>query len=270
MNFFDRFTHPHLIAGHRGFRSAYPENTRCAFDAAIGRCDFLELDIRLSRDGEPVIIHDATLHRTSNAARIAKSLNKMTLNVADWDLVDLRQPDMGSWFLDADPFATIAAGTVKPDELQPLMPQIIMTLDELLAMAGEKAVPLNIELKDLEENKPGQSIVELVINAVYTANMADMVVLSSFNHEYLRQSHALAPNLSTAALQKLAHPADLIKYLRDLGVCAYHPADKLVDPPLVAALRDAGFIINVFTVNDKNRQKYLYEIGVTAFLTDFL
>ncbi len=271
MNFFNQFIDPHLIAAHRGFRFNYPENTRCAFEAAVGRCDFIEVDIRLSRDNVPVIIHDATLIRTSNAATMAATLGKTTLQVADWRLAELRELDMGSWYLDEDPFNTIEDGIVNQEMLKSLMPQTIMTLDELLSWAVANKNPINIEMKDPAENgRVNHKFVEIVVDAIYRKNVAERVLLSSFNHEDLRHIRQIAPDLSTAALQKTAHHSDLIKYLHNLGVCAYHPSEQIINPLLVATLRDAGFIVNVFTVNDRKRQRELYELGVTMIITDSL
>ena len=66
MNFIELFTKPNLIGAHRGDRSREPENTLRALRSSIGKCDFIEIDVQLTKDLEPVIIHDDTLGRTSN------------------------------------------------------------------------------------------------------------------------------------------------------------------------------------------------------------
>ncbi len=270
MNFFEQFSRSGLLAAHRGFRFHYPENTLCAFAAAVGRCDFLETDIRLSRDQVPVVLHDATLERTSNAATLAGRSTPSSLAVRDWSLAELRRLDMGSWFLDADPFAAIASGTIQVEELRPLMPQTIMTLDELLAWSEKNALPLNIELKDLTETGGREPLPEIVLESIRQAGAGNRVVLSSFNHDYLRRINTLAPDLTTAALQKAAHPPDLIPYLRSLGVSAYQPNKRIIDTVDIAALAAANIIVNVFTVNDPKEQQELYARGVLAVFADML
>ena len=265
MNFFDQFDKHGLLAAHRGFRYYYPENTLCAFDAAVDRCDFLEMDVRLSRDGVPVIIHDASLERTSNAA--VKAAGK-SLKVADWTLAELRQLDMGSWFLTTDPFSAIADKAVRRQKLQTLMPQTIMTLDEFLAWAKKKKMLLNIELKDLTDSS--QALPEIVLESIDQARAGDTILISSFNHNYLRRIKELAPNQTTAALQVNSHPPYLIDYLHELGVSAYHPNEKMVTANNVAALTAAGFTVNVYTVNNRQRQQELYGFGVRAIFTDIL
>jgi glycerophosphoryl diester phosphodiesterase len=78
-----------LIIGHRGSSAAAPENTIAAFTRAFrDGADGIEFDIRLARDGVPVVIHDATLMRT---AQIPGS-------VSDFTGSELGRIDVGSWF----------------------------------------------------------------------------------------------------------------------------------------------------------------------------
>ena len=74
-----RPAHRPLIIAHRGFRACYPENTPLAFAKSLGRCDLIELDVRLSQDGQVVVFHDAYLGRTSDAEQVALSLGKTSL-----------------------------------------------------------------------------------------------------------------------------------------------------------------------------------------------
>ncbi|NOR23945.1 MAG: hypothetical protein GQ542_06035 [Desulforhopalus sp.] len=104
MTFFDNFRTFRLIAAHRGFRAHRPENTLSAFKASVGRCHFIELDIQMSKDFIPVVFHDPSLQRTSNAKEKCEQLGMQSLKVNDWTLFQLRTLDVGSWFIDTDPF----------------------------------------------------------------------------------------------------------------------------------------------------------------------
>ncbi|MDP6051859.1 MAG: glycerophosphodiester phosphodiesterase family protein, partial [Candidatus Latescibacteria bacterium] len=76
------------VVAHRGFSGEYPENTVIAFDEALKlEVDMIELDIHLSRDHELIIIHDATVDRTSNGNG---SVGNMTLS-------EIKRLDAGSW-----------------------------------------------------------------------------------------------------------------------------------------------------------------------------
>jgi glycerophosphoryl diester phosphodiesterase len=83
-----KFKPPWFIA-HRGYRAKYPENTLIAFQAALDAgVQMIELDVALSRDRKLVVIHDATLERTTNGKGA----------VSDHTLAQLKQLDAGGWF----------------------------------------------------------------------------------------------------------------------------------------------------------------------------
>ncbi len=269
MTFFDRFTAPHLIGAHRGFRALRPENTLMAFTASLGRCHFIEIDVQLTRDGVPVVIHDRTLKRTTDAPFLSKRLGLTSLKVSSWDLVQLKELDVGSWFLETDPFATLASGLISLGDLQPQMPQRIMTLTEILVWALRHKIPVNVEIKDQKGTKYDRNVVTMVLDVIQATGTAAMVLVSSFNHDYLFQCKALAPHLSVAVLQGEPHPPELIRYLQAIGASAYHPADAITDTALIRMLRPAGFGINVYTVNDRERRRQLFADGATAVITDF-
>jgi len=268
--FFDRFVSQPLLIAHRGYRACYPENTLCAFDQSLGRSQLIELDVQLCRDGVAVVFHDQNLTRTTNAALVARELGLTSLNLCDWRLAQLRLLDIGTWFLNTDPFATLQRGLADRPHLLSLMPQHILTLRQLLAWAGTSRMPLNIEIKDMRHTRMNSLIVPEVIREIREAGATNEVAISSFNHGYLRSCRRLAPEIATAALQAGAHPLNLITYLRELSVCAYHPEDTLVDASLVTTLRSAGLQVNVFTVNNPSRQQQLFRFGVTGIFTDFL
>jgi glycerophosphoryl diester phosphodiesterase len=269
-HFFDRFGPQPLIIAHRGYRACYPENTLCAFEQSLGRSRMIEVDVQLSGDGVAVVFHDSTLSRTTNAVQLAGQLDLTSLDLCDWGLDQLRRLDLGSWFLDADPFGMLRRGYIDRESLVALMPQPILTLRELLAWATEYRMPLNIEIKDLRKTSMDGLIVPEVLREIRLSRACGQVVLSSFRHDYLQTCRHLAPEIATAALQEGTHPPDLVRYLQTLGVCAYHPENGLVDASLVKTLCAADFHVNVFTVNDPGRQRQLFRWGVTGIFTDFL
>jgi glycerophosphoryl diester phosphodiesterase len=267
--FFARFASQPLIIAHRGYRSWYPENTFSAFTACLGRCRMIELDVRLSRDGTAVVFHDRRLTRTSNAAMMARDLRLTDLDLDEWRSDQLRRLDAGSWFVETDPFGTLRGSKVHRDRLVTLPPQRIPILQEVLAWAAVHCMPLNIDIKDMGATRLESQVVGEVIRLVRAAGMSGMVVLSSFNHDYLRACRHHAPEIATAALQQRFHPTDLVPYLHSLGVCAYHPEHIITDQALVHTLRAAGMAVNVFTVNDPVHQRRLLGWGVTGIFTDF-
>ncbi|MGW8195369.1 MAG: glycerophosphodiester phosphodiesterase [Desulforhopalus sp.] len=269
MSFFQDFTDRQLIAAHRGYRSLRPENTRCAFEASLGHCHFIELDIQMSRDGVAVIHHDNVVGRTSNGRQLAAQIGRKSLRIDEWDLRDLRRLDFGSWFLRSDPFQTVKNGLVTPIDLIPLLPQRIMTLGELLSWRERRAIPLNIEIKDHRGRHHHKTVVDVVLEEIASAGCEEMVLISSFNHQYLRRVKQLMPKMAIGVLQDDHHPDDLIGYLSSLDAAAYHPAEGIIKSDEIRYLRENGFGVNVFTVNDRRRQRDLFAAGASAVFTDF-
>ncbi len=269
MTFFDNFKTQRLIAAHRGYRANFPENTFSAFYASVGRCNFIELDVQMSKDFVPVVIHDPTLDRTSDAVNLHHQMGIRSLKVCDWTLPELKTLDVGSWFLAADPFATIADNKQSVRELHKHLPQRIMTLEEVLLHPALKKLPINIEIKDHQRKKQHKQVTEIVLEVVNKTTSQDRILLSSFNHDYLVIAKTFAPRLSLGVLQDYAHPPDLVEYLHTLGAAAYHPSDAIVNAELIRKLRAAGFGVNVYTVNSQQRQKELFGMGATAIFSDF-
>lgn len=269
MNFFRDSGNRQLIAAHRGNRAMRPENSLCAFEASLGNCHFIELDIQMSRDGIAVIHHDPLVGRTSDGRVLAKQLGKQSLRIDDWDLAELRQLDIGSWFLREDPFDTIKNGLVTPEELRPLLPQRILTLNELLDWRNRVQIPLNIELKNQYRRRHDHTIVDCVLDTIKSAGCTDSVLISSFHHDYLRRVKKRMPELAIGVLKKIRQPDNLLSYLADVGADAYHPKANIIDEQTIQLLRSKGFGVNIFTVNDSKDWNRFFGAGATAMFTDF-
>ncbi len=239
------FTKPNLIAAHRGDRSHKPENTLAALRSSVGKCDFIEIDVQLSKDGTLVIMHDETLERTTTAKELFP--DRKPWRISDFTLAELEILDFGSWF----------NGNPEP----------LLTFDGALTFAVEEKQYLNIEIKDMSELYNDEDIVKQVVNAIYKHHAESLVLLSSFHHGYLKLSKKMAPQIPSAALQKTKRE-DLAEYLNLLDVDACHLDDAITDRETVKHLRDAGFVVNVYTVNDPLHQKELFDWGVNGVFTD--
>lgn len=254
-----------LIAAHRGFRAIRPENTMSAFKAALGKCDFIEFDVTLCKDGIAVVIHDKTLKRTSNIIRNKKTHKKKKIH--DFTYEELLMLDFASWFIEKDPFDTIKDKRVNKNDIKA---DQILTLKQVLEFCKKKNLLANIEIKNMKKTPFHKKIVKEIIKVVQETRMQKKVLLSSFNHSYLKKAKKIAPYIHRAALVEKKHPKDLLLYLKKLDVKAYNCEDSLVDKKLVKLLKDANYKINVFTVNNKKRKKELFSLGVDAIFTDFL
>ncbi|WP_457605973.1 glycerophosphodiester phosphodiesterase [Nitratifractor sp.] len=266
MGFYERINTPRLLAAHRGYRAIRPENTLSAFEAAVGRFDFVELDLQLSKDGKWIICHDESLERTTDVElRFPEGLRPR--RVADYSLSELRSLDAGSWFAERDPFGTIADGVVDREELERLPIQRLPTLEEVLDFARRHAMPLNLEIKDLS-TRQDEAVVRSLLTALGDLSVMPPLLFSSFNHRYLYWIRRLSPILPTAALIEGALLPDPLTYLRKLGVEALHLDENLADEAPVGKLARHGIRCAAYTVNNPRRAEELYERGFAALFAD--
>lgn len=136
------------IVGHRGVAALRPENTMASFAYAMKLGLYgIETDIRMSSDGELVLIHDARVDRTTNGSG----------NVCDFTLKQLKELDAGSWF--SKEFAG----------------QKILTFEEFLEQVSDKNIFLNIEIKDEREIVTEKTIKML---EKYNISKEDFVITS--------------------------------------------------------------------------------------------
>ena len=142
------------------------------------------------------------------------------------------------------------------------------TLREALEFTRQHNWHVNIEIKNLSGTLGDATVVEKVVEMVQEMGMNEQVLISSFNHDYLEQVKTINPKLATGAL--VWHPViDTVALLTRLDAQAYNPRDEIIFPEAVAKLREQGFEVNVYTVNDEARMKTLVEAGATGIFTDF-
>ncbi len=265
MTFTDLMQRSGLIAAHRGNRAVAPENTLLAFRKSAGRCDFVELDVQFSRDGVAVVIHDDTLARTTDVADMHCFANRRPWPVAAFSLAELQSLNAADWFYRSDPFGSIAAGS---DAVDPPAPQSIPTLREALHLISALELCVNIELKDVHSLRDDAAVVTAIVNAVREAGCAGRVLFSSFYHPYLPLLKAAAPEIPVSMLVEGPQSGDPVARVKGLGVEGCHCDDASVTESMVRALREAGVFVGVYTVNDPDRRKQLFEWGVNAVFTD--
>lgn len=243
MNFLELFSKKSLIAAHRGASAIAPENTLLAMKNSVGHCDFIEIDVQLSSDGVAVVIHDKRLKRTTNVKELAVYKNRSPFNVSDFKFDELNILDFG-----------------KGEKL--------LTLKIALEFIKKNSLYLNIEIKDVKENFSDEKIVSTVLEEIKELGVESQVLISSFRPEYLSLVKSLSPNIVTAFLADDTHDENIIEYLNDLGVDAYHVNKKLVSESLVHKLKAEGLFLSVYVVNDIKEQKMLFDMGVSAVFSN--
>lgn len=221
-----------------------------------------ELDISVTADGELVVLHDDSLARTSNVQAVFP--DRAPWLITQFTLAEIQTLDAGSWFVETDPFGTIAGGAITPAEQNALRGQPIPTLREALLFTREQQWRVNVEIKELIPPLNNFPVVEAVVSLIEGLGMVEQVLLSSFVHPYMQRAKALNPAIATAALldEGEAWPAGL-------NVDAFHPHYTAVEPARTQALRQAGIGVNPWTVNDPLEMKRLITAGVTGMFSDF-
>ncbi len=220
----------------------------------------------MSSDGVLVLLHDDTLERTSNAFQVFP--DRLPWNVYTFSMADINQLDFGSWFIDKDPFKQIAAGNIPSSDVEFYKNLQISTLEEALRFTKDNHWWVNVEIKDASGTIADAVIVSKVVTLIEELQMEEDVIISSFNHDYLRQVKSLNPDLAIGVLTS-GPVMDPVALMRELDAQAYHPSYKVTDPKQVRLLREAGYDVNVWTVNDEKEMRSLIEMGVTGIITDY-
>ncbi len=256
-----------LNIAHRGARSLAPENTMAAAQLALDiGADMWELDVAVTADGELVIVHDDTLERTSNAQQVFPDRRPWAVHT--FTLEELRTLDFGSWFNQQDPFEQIASGAVTAEMQQGYVGEPIPTLREALVFTRDNRWTVNIEIKDAT-NTPGDAdVVEKVVAMVEELGMVDMVLISSFNHSYLRRVKAANPSIDTAALV-MSHTSNAVNIVRDLQAQGYNPGLRGLSPDVIPPIREAGVVVYVWPVTAPDIMRALVNNNVSGIFTDF-
>lgn len=227
---------------HRGASGYAPENTLAAFDKAVEmQADYIEIDVQLSKDDLPVVIHDDTLDRTTNG----------TGNVSVYTLEELRSLDAGSWF------DKKYAGEKIP------------SLNEVLEMYGEK-INILIELKS-PELYPG--VEEKVAEALakYKLDTSNNIVIQSFNHPSVIKSAELLPEITHGVLAGENYKNVTDQQLQEFAAYAeyFNPNLKIVSSELVDNVHQAGMKISPYTIKTKAEAERIYKFGVDGLITDY-
>lgn len=232
-----------IVIAHRGASAYYPENTMAAFKAAYEMgAEMIELDVTLSKDGIPVVIHDKKLNRTTNGKGI----------VSDYNLEHLKKLDAGSWF--AKEFSG----------------ETIPTLEEVLEFAKDK-ISLNIEIKtEAVRDSVNSGIEEKSLELVEKYDMQKYVIFSSFDYRALTHLRQLDVDISVALLyeRRQSQRKDPSELLKNYNVNAFNCSFKKLTKKWIKDIIDHEIPAFVYTVNKERDMKKLLLIGVRGIFTD--
>jgi glycerophosphoryl diester phosphodiesterase len=227
-----------LVLGHRGARAFEPENTISAFRRALDDgADGVELDVRLTSDGQPVLSHDDVV-----------------------DFAGLDSPRCISRLTSSQ----LAHLTLKHG-------QRLATLREALIFQAETGCLMNIELK-ADGLAPG-CLVNIAAREI-ALHGGDSLLISSFSPHIVWKAARLLPGLPIALLveepekfSKRWLPLGYLPY-RLLGADGVHPERTLIEQPLLRRMRKKGCFVGAWTINDPGEAVELAQWGVDVLIGD--
>ncbi len=241
MNLFLQPRSQPLVIAHRGSSAYAPENTLAAFNLATEQeADAIELDVDLTRDGHVVVMHDATIDRTTDGHG----------NINDLTLEEIQGVDAGVW-----------KDAAFRGERVPL-------LEEVFEAVGRRLL-INVEIKGMSMR--GNGVEAKVVALIDKHDLIDRVIVSSFNPFALRRAKQADPRLACG----LIYAPDLPVFMRNAwlaplipGLNARHPHHSQVNKAMVDQFHAQGLCVNVWTVNQASLAHAMVQAGVDGIVGD--
>jgi glycerophosphoryl diester phosphodiesterase len=244
-----------LTFAHRGGAGLRPENTLSAFQGAIELgCSHVETDLRLTRDGIIVLMHDARLERTTNGVG----------QVSDFTLAELQRLDAGYHFsIDGKTFPERGRGHVIP------------SFAELVAVSPS-GVGFNVEIK--ERGRPDLPLALWQFLGAH--DLADRVIVAAEQHALVRDFR----RLSGARVATSASRREILEFVfaSRVGVAALLRIDyqalqipvsannwRILTPGLLAAAHGLGVAVHVWTIDEASEMHRLLDWGVDGLMSDY-
>lgn len=229
------------IIAHRGVSGIAPENTLKAFSLAASiEADYIEMDLRLSKDGIPVVLHDSSLKRTTGMKKLIHTLS----------LSEIKKLDAGKWFDE-----TYAGEQV------PTLEQVLMTVGQ--------STGLMLEIKHCPQ--PPDMVVDAIFRTLKNFELSlPPLIIGSFSLsiiEKIKQHAAKFPKKikTIGILEKHNMIAPMINHGVDI-LAVWH---KILTPGLVQTIISHGLPTWAFTVDDVALARFLASIGVRGIISNF-
>jgi len=234
---------PYVVA-HRGVSAKAPENTLASFSRACETpgIDMIELDVRLSKDDQVIVLHDRTLQRTTTGNGAARH----------YSIAEIKEFDAGSWF---DPSFSN---------------EWIPTLEEVLALVNKRRW-VNIELKsDFFFPEKNELLERTVLDVVRNLGDRDHVLYSSFNHRMIGAIKRLDRGAKTGVLFNFSRDYGRMpsKLAGRVGAEVFVCEKRELTRRMLHDARQAGLAVYVYTLNSTAAATKMIEMGVDGILSD--
>lgn len=218
-----------IIVGHRGSR---PENKLQGFINGVrSGCHMIECDVRLSKDGTAVVIHDDKIDRTTTAVGRVNSMNAMELKKHDIPSLN----DVVLW----------------------------------LSQSSQEDICLAVEIKKLNNSHENSELVKQVTSVIREHGITERSLIISFSKTIIMETKELMPDIQTGFVYGPVYfndPVNMCKTCHADQLWIHH---EIVNEDVIQRAKDDGTAVFAWTVNNKNDVLRLVDIGVTGIVTDF-
>ncbi|MGB0522118.1 MAG: glycerophosphodiester phosphodiesterase [Flammeovirgaceae bacterium] len=238
------------VIAHRGYSSKAPENTLAAFRLALNsKADMIELDVHLSKDDQVIVIHDATLARTTGTSGTVRSKT----------VAELKKLEAGAWF-DAK-----------------FKGEPIPTLEEAIQLVNGESILL-IEIKVDEHSNVYPNLVKGILALIEQYDASTWCILQAFESEYLKEIQAAKASVPYYKLIVNTH-APIPTYIdsqfrwgvidKSIPFQAINPYYKTLTPNQVKQWHDEGYEVHTYTVNERETMQQIAQMGVDGIITNY-
>lgn len=228
------------VIGHRGAKAYAPENTLASFHAAADLgIEWVETDVKLTKDGVPIIFHDDELSRCTNGSGL----------VAETDFKTIQELDAGSWFGES------------------FMDEKIPTLEEALNVIIDRGLGLNLEIKPCPGREVETAEIALDIATRIWPDDAPPPLISSFSHVSLETAMDMMEEWPRGVLfdeysdqwREIAEHFAAHTINIDGNTVTREQVEEYLDfkKPLIA-----------YTINDPRKARELFSWGISGVFSD--
>lgn len=238
------------MSAHRGGAALAPENTLASFRNGLKfNPDFLEMDVHLTKDGVPVVIHDGTIDRTTNGSG----------RVVNYTLAELQEFNAAAKFSGGD-----------------FGPQVIPAFAQVLDLAKDTGVRVEVEIKPTADVLRYNGIEQKVLDELAARGMLDRARIMAFEFDTLLRAKEIRPHVQTIALLSLAflgnttayQPVPALDYIATIGVDGIGVNKDLVKHTLVDEAHRRGMRVGLWTVDSEEEIKKFIGMGVDSITTN--
>ncbi len=268
-----------MLVAHRGASAAVAEHTLAAYQTAIeDGADALECDVRMTRDGYLVCVHDRTVNRTSDGQGVVSELDLRTLNELNFSSWHGGLPPSADELLPDDPYLV----GVAPDRTAG---GGVLTLEMLLGLVRDAGRDVRLLVETKHPTRYGglveKTLVELLARFGWAGRPGppaslreppdrdNRVIVMSFAPTAIRRVRLLAPDIPTVLLLKQLLPVRR-EGLLPAGATIAGPGLRLLrsDPDFVERAHARGHPVFVWTVDDPDDVRFLLDLGVDTIISD--